>query len=261
MFNSFIFDVGKEIDIKKLAKSKHFSALPRENNFAFSRIDDKLYFIVFKDGRVRITYPDGDLDSLKVSLSESAVKIASLFKELSLKSGVKFDVQSVISKGKVEDCEHELHCEQVKSDSIPVSIFREINLFSLAKLFGEYNAERLHTFAGDKFGRMISANNKNKVEEGIKKFIEDNNLGEVEILKPEKDDTGKVPYSSFRVYKSKFVYGLPPTGKGECFFIQALIRGAFARYLKQENINVVETRCWRKGDVFCEFNVYLLNIS
>ena len=259
MFNSFIFNIGKEIDTRKLAKSRLFTQIPNDNNFAFSCVDDKLYFIVFRNGKVRITYPGGDVDSLRTAVSESAVKLADLFKELSSKSGIKFDVQNVIGSGKIEDCEDEFRCEQIASESIPIHIFRELSLFSPFKLLGEYNTERLHTFAGEKFGRKIEAENKEKLEKEIKSFIEKNNLGEVEIIKPEKDETGKKPLSAFRVYKSKFVYGLPPTGKSECFFIQAMIRGAFAKYLQQENINVVETRCWRKGDVFCEFNVYILS--
>jgi len=261
MFNSFIFDIGKEIDIKKLTKSKRFIKIPNDNNFVFSCVDDKLYFIVFKNGKVRITYPGGDLDSLKTRVSGSAAKIAALFKELSSQSGIKFNVQKVIASGKIEDSDDEFKCEQIGVESIPIVIFREISIFSPIKLFGEYNTERLHTFAGEKFGRFLKAESKEKLEKEIKYFIESNNIGEVEILKIEEDQFGKKPFSSFRVYKSKFVYGLPPTGKSECFFIQALARGAFAKYLQQENINVVETRCWRKGDVFCEFNVYILSKS
>lgn len=257
---SFIFDLGQKIDLKKVAKSKLFLKMSEEDNFLFSIVGDKLYFIVFKSGKVRITYPDGDLVSLQKSVSEFAVQINALFTELKEKAGIKTDLTSILSRGKIEEKDFEAQiCVSIDSESIPLYIFRDLSIYSPSQMFGEYNYERLQTFSGEKFGRGIKAGSKSDLEKKLKEFIESNNLGLVEVLKPEKDELGKEPFSSFRIYKSKFVYGLPPTGKAECYFIQALIRGAFAEYLKQENINVVETKCWRKGNVFCEFNVYLLS--
>lgn len=258
MYDSFIFDVEKPVSIKKLSKSKFFETLCSDDNFAYSVIGDKLLFIVFKNGKVRITYPKGDLHALKVAVSESAAQLASLFKELSSKGDVKFDLSDVLSNGKIEEDVEDRNYDLLPNRNIPMAVFREISMGSVSKLFGDYYSERILTFSGENFGRGMSAKTKESLELGIKKFIESSNLGEVQVIKPQKDEIGKKPFSSFRVYKSVFVYGLPPTGKAECYFIQALIRGAFARYLGQENINVVETKCWRKGDVYCEFNVHLL---
>ncbi|MEM4133911.1 MAG: V4R domain-containing protein [Candidatus Micrarchaeia archaeon] len=261
---SFIFDLEQDIDLSKLSKSKNFLSLPNESNFLFSVIENKIFFIVFKSGKVRITYPNGDVESLQKNISEFAPKISELFNEVKEKAKIKANISSVISKGRLESEKDGFEirkdiCE--KDCSIPVGLFFDLAFLSPMQLFGQYNHERLLTFSGEKFGRKISAKNKQHLEKEIKKFIEQNNLGLVEIIKPKEDEIGAMPFSSFRVYKSKFVYGLPPTGRAECYFIQALIRGAFAAYLKQENINVIETKCWRKGDVYCEFNVYLLKHS
>ncbi len=258
---SFIFDMGEEVDLAKLSKSKLFITLPKESNFVFSIINNKIQFIVFKNGKIRITYPNGDLESLQKNISEYATQITALFNEVKERCKIKTDVSFVISKGRIETEKEEFEIRKAitKDDcSVPIELFVDISFISPMQLFGQYNQERLLTFSGEKFGRRLSAKSKQDLEMQIKNFIESNNLGSVEFIKIDEDEIGIKPYSSFRVYKSKFVYGLPPTGKAECYFIQALIRGAFASYLKQENINVVESKCWRKGDVYCEFNVCML---
>lgn len=258
---SFIFDMDAEIDLAKLSKSKSFISLPKESNFLFSIVDNKIRFIVFKNGKIRITYPNGDVDSLQKNISEHAAQISSLFNEVKERSKIKADIPSVISKGRLESERDEFEIRNTICEdncSIPAELFIDVSSISPMQLFGQYNHERLLTFSGEKFGRKISAKSRQELEKKVKDFIESNNLGLMEQIKSEEDETGAKPFSSFRIYKSKFVYGLPPTGKAECFFIQALIRGAFASYLEQENINVVETKCWRKGDVYCEFNVYML---
>lgn len=48
--------------------------------------------------------------------------------------------------------------------------------------------------------------------------------------------------------------GTPNVGKPICHFEGGIIAGVMKYYLKKE-ITAIETRCWGRGDNFCEFNV------
>lgn len=89
-------------------------------------------------------------------------------------------------------------------------------------------------------------------------ILKEEGLGLASLGKAEAEKTGRIPYAVFQVQQSAFAYGAAPDGSAHCHYTRGMLRGAYCSYLNQENVNVVESRCWGLGDVFCEFRAYLI---
>ena len=251
---SIDYSIGKTIDLRKL---KRFGIKQEDENFAFTRIGN-LFFIIFKNGIVRVVHADRTMESLKKDLMMNAPLVKELISKIISASGIRRSVDEVMASGK--ESSEVIIARPTLKGNIDIDVFREISIRAPEIILGEYQRERLSAQAGDVIGRKIGKGCKSK-NELVKKIIEymrKSGLGVAQTMKPKKEKSGRTPYEIFVVKESAFSYGTVPVGKPVCEFIRALIRGAFCEYLNRENVSVSEVRCWGLGDVFCEFRVYLV---
>ena len=255
---SYLYNIGKDINLSKLQKSDYFQTVNKDPNFVFAKIDS-VFMIVFKDGRIRLVHESVRLDKLERDLSSASVKLKELIEELGKKTGSNSNTASIITRGGRESYTlTEYH--RPSGDTVETSIVQQLGIFAPEKVLGEYQRDRILTQAGETIGRQIGkVKDKKQLAQTVVKYIESSGLGVAEFFEP-KDTKEKNLFAVFRVYESAFSYGLPPIGKPLCNLTRGVIRGAYVSYFNQENVNVVETRCWGIGDVVCEFKVHLLNV-
>jgi len=260
---SYIYNFGKPLELAKIKSKLKMNSLEGDKNILFLFIDP-LFLVLFKKGKLRIIHKDRDIDALKKSLTVMAPKLREIISEITKITSIK-DVDSIISEGDVENETGGLEFERSSKLGIGITTFKELSVISPEKVLGSYQRERIATQAGENLGRRLALDTKDRknLENKLLKFIEDEGLGIASIMSTEKAGTIKdeiqKPYSIFRVFESTS-YGTTPNGKAMCDLIRGLIRGAYCVYLNQENLNVVETRCWGLGDVYCEFRVYMLKM-
>jgi len=253
---SFIYDLGREIDLDKARKAfSAFKSPPGEKNFAFARIDS-LNAILFKNGKLRIAHSDGTKKSLEKALPTSIPKIQKLVEDVCKACGLKASAGEIISNGKAEEEPFQLERSSL-GNSAGLLVLQATAVRAPEEVLGEYQRDRLSTQAGDTLGRSLAdgAKDKKALAKSIAEFLKSQGVGVAEAFEGDKETVAK-----FIVRESAFSYCLPPTGKPACGFIRGLIRGAFAAFFKNESVSVTETRCWATGDVECEFSVRQLSM-
>jgi predicted hydrocarbon binding protein len=262
---SYIYDFGKQLDLAKIKTKLKMNSLEGDKNLLFLFVDP-LFLTLFKDGRLRIIHKDRDVNSLRKALTIIAPKLREIIQEIAKSSGVKKNVDSILADGDIEKFPEALEVfGRPRLSTVGFLTFRELNLFSPEKVLGPYQRERIATQAGETIGRRLAkvVKDRKELETKLLDLIENESLGIPSTLSPEKaekiNEEIQKPYSIIRVLESTS-YGIVPEGKPMCDLIKGLIRGAYCEYLGQENVNVVETRCWGLGDVYCEFRVYILKM-
>ena len=257
---SYSYDFGKQLDLAKVKGKLKMSSLDNDKNILFL-FADPLFLILFKSGRLRVVHKERSVEALRKSLIVMNPRLRDIIQEIAKASGVKSDVDSIISSGDVEKGSEPI--ERQGLNGIGFSIFRELSIAAPEKVLGAYQRERISTQAGESIGRRLAcaAKDRKDLESKLLEVIKSEGLGvpsSIPVDKSEKlRDEVQKPDAIFRVLESTS-YGLVPEGKAMCDLIRGLIRGAYCAYLSRENVNVIETRCWGLGDVYCEFRVYFL---
>jgi predicted hydrocarbon binding protein len=202
-----------------------------------------LDFIIFRDGYLRIIHESRNENLLLKEMQSRMTEINSLLGEIKKSSGIRTDPKVV------EDREMNLKRDICFDGEETIK-----EICKSAELVGEYQKERIETQAGENIGRKIKVQNKKELVGNILKKIKELRLGIAEVSNEETKDV----YFSIVVHQSLFSYGSKYTGKKECNFIRGLIRGAVCKFINAENVNVVESKCFASGDVYCKFDVYLI---
>lgn len=252
---SSTYSFGKRVNLTK-AKKAGLHQLDGDDNFLFTTLG-RLFIIIFADGRIRISGVDKNEEAFRRELAYKWMELKALVSAIAKAAAMKVDVDSVLSK-QIDEKDVMLERCLVK-DSVSASVVRRLSAVT-ERIMGEYHKERLETQAGEIAGRAFGfkAKSKSELEQLLIKAIRDEGLGIVSLEKVDKEKTERTPYAVFRVLQSAFAYGAPATGRALCNYIRGMIRGAYCSYINGENINVIESRCWGLGDVFCEFRVYLI---
>jgi predicted hydrocarbon binding protein len=227
-----------KLNLEKIKKK--FPTIYSDKNLLLIKIG-KLDFIVFKDGYLKIVHESRDENLLLKEMQSRITEINDFLNEIRKIS--KIGEQPRIIEDKEIELKRDINFEGEE-------IVKEI--CKSAELVGEYQKERIETQAGESLGRKIKVNNKKELVKEITEKIRDLKVGIPEVV-DEKDT-----YFSIVVYQSIFSYGSKFTGKKSCNFIRGLIRGATCKFLNAENVNVVESKCFSAGDVYCKFDVYLI---
>jgi predicted hydrocarbon binding protein len=227
-----------KLNLEKIKKK--FPASYSDKNLLLIKIG-KLDFIIFRDGHLRIVHESRDENLLLKEMQGRITEVNNFLNEIRKISKIKNEPKIV------EDREIELKRDlNFEGEEIVKELCKS------AELVGEYQKERIETQAGEILGRKIKVSNKKELVKKITEKIRDLKVGIPEAI-DEKDT-----YFSIVVYQSIFSYGSKFTGKKSCNFIRGLIRGATCKFLNAENVNVVESKCFSAGDVYCKFDVYLI---
>ncbi|MEM4389418.1 MAG: V4R domain-containing protein [Candidatus Micrarchaeia archaeon] len=251
---SFIYDLGRKIDIERVKKGNAvLKSPPGERNFLYARLDG-LNVILFSNGKLRVTHLSGTRESLEKALPAAVPKIQKLVEDIAKAAGIKVDASEVIANGKAEEEGFAVPERTNLGGRAGLLALQAIAIHAPDKVLGEYQRERVAVQAGDTIGRTLArdAKNKDALAKAIVDFLKNEGIGIAEV-----GGGGDVV---FIVRESAFAYGLPPVGKPLCGFIRGLIRGAYAAFFHSESVNVAETRCWGTGDVECEFCVKQLAV-
>jgi predicted hydrocarbon binding protein len=257
---SYSYDFGKQLNLTKVKSKLKMSSLDGDKNVLYIFVDP-LFIMLFKNGRLRVVHKERNVESLRKSLIVMNPRLRDIIQNIAKASGIKVNVDSIISSGDVENGSEPL--ERQGLDGIGFYLFRELSIAAPEKVLGPYQRERISTQAGETLGRRLASAAKDRkgLEAKLIDVIENEGLGVPSLIPLDKAeklrDEVQKPDAIYRVLQSTS-YGLVPEGKAMCDLIRGLMRGAYCAYIGRENVNVVETRCWGLGDVYCEFRVYLL---
>ncbi len=252
--HSFSYQIGKKIDTAKVQKKMGGKLI---GSVLESRIDE-IKVHVFPSGRIRLTAQDKEYSELQQMIFNNTVGIISFIEELIKAAGVNTDAKTVMKTGKQDDAYDYDQSVIGEETRIPAGVMQMITI-SLYQFAGQFQASRTMTQAGEKEGRRLvkekKPKNKKELLKLVKKFLEENSFGKMEEVKEEKRRLVDV---ILRVTSCAFASGAPNINEAICDFTRGVIRGAFAEFKGAETVSVKETRCWAKGDAYCEFEVYSL---
>lgn len=255
---SYALDLEREIplsDVRKKVKLLDF--IGDDKNFLYGELDSLKVFL-FKNGLLRIVHKSAKLEALQKELPALGLKLSGLLGEIARAAKIRINPSKALSTAHVEDLgQSELVPPQ--GTKIGIATIREISA-AIERLLSEYHAERLAVQAGESLGRRLRAKSKGELDSMLCRTIEKEGFGIAMTMSPKVEESGRKAYSQFEVHGSALSYAMPPKGRAVCHLIRALIRGAYCAYLNQENVNVIETKCWGLGDPLCEFRVYLLTM-
>lgn len=252
---SVTYSLGKAVDLKK-ARKAGLQQLDGDGNLLYTTVGS-LFVVLFADGRLRISSADRSEESLRRELPLRGMELKRIVAAIAKSAALKVDADDVFSKA-VDERDIALP-RTLAGDFVNASVTRAISA-ATDRIMGAYHRERLETQAGETAGRKFGskAKSRKELEQAIVRMLKEEGLGITSLGKAEAEKTGRTPYAVFQVLQSAFAYGAVPDGSALCHYIRGLIRGAYCAYLSQENVNVVECRCWGLGDVFCEFRVYII---
>ncbi len=245
---SFSYHLGKTIDLKKAQKKAGGNIL---GNILEIKVDE-LEVHVFQSGRIRLSVPGKTFNELQEAMLSNAMRISSIIQKI----GGKVDVQKVMKTGKQDDPE-DYDTSAIEGKGLVSSEVVRGIISSAYRVSQDFQVERIMTQAGETVGRKLvkQKNPKNRamLVKEIKEYVEKEGFGRIE-----EGEKRKLVDIVFKVYGCPFAAGAPNINKKVCNFTRGILRGAFAEFKGAETISVKETKCWAKGDPYCEFEVYSL---
>lgn len=249
---SIVFDLDKRLNLTDLVKKVKNLNFVEGSNVLYSDIGE-LKIIVFPNGRIRLTKPDGTYGDLSALLGRYGFQLGKLLDQIREVSGSDMDVGAILNSQAQERPTYEsLSSNPYRemrpnfSEKLSVGVLNGIILGS-AEVLSEFQQERFQTQAGELLGRQsvksIDPKNEEECLEVVKRTIKENYLGIADIKKG-----GKEAGADFLVKISEcFCIGSPAYGKPICHIIRGIIRGSLCAFLRQENVSVREVKCWAKG--------------
>ena len=254
--NSFLYYLGKPIDIKKV-KLPGIKQLPH-TNLLFGRFG-KLGILIMPSGFIRTFSMEPSINVDEIS-GIAALKIQQIANELKKKFKLRIKPEEV-ALSKIKE---ELNLESLQKiiQARDIEVYRRFHLFlklrlAVRELLGVFNSERVLSMVGLFLGRNIVKENKpkniDKLFLEISKFFKNEKLGIVkfEKLSPTKFDA-KIEGCIYA--------GLPPINEPYCELERTILRGAFEEFIKSPNIAVSEYECWGLGQTNCRFSITITTL-
>lgn len=253
----FTYNLGKELDLEKLAPVLDFT-YSKKTNVLSGKIGEINTYLL-PDGRMRLNLR-ADPDVLRKAITTASPEIQQIIRKIKEALNLKLDVDQIVAS---------LYHEDVDEDILPalrpsfpstakVDISRGLYINSLEEA-GEYQTERIATRAGDKRGRAMVRRASPKKEQEllpmIKKYIESNKIASVEYKPSKGEAKAGIREAIVTLFECSSAVGLPCIGRALCHFERGFIRGTYCQFRGLENIAVNELKCWGLGDTYCEFEI------